>query len=158
MMSTKWPRNFLRHEFEHSETAVRYNIDNTIPKDLLPHAYRLARWLQVLRDRLSVAHGHEVPVYISSGYRCKRLNRKLRASKTSAHMEALAADIHAVGLSPTKLFAFIREEMGDIGWDQVILEHKRWVHVGLSDPQAFQRGEELIAYKAGRKTLYRWAD
>jgi len=156
-MTEQWPTNFARHEFERSATATRYGIDNRIPDALLPNALRLARWLQVLRDRLSAAHGHDVPVYFSSAFRCKRLNRKIRGSKTSAHMRALAVDMHAVGLTPAELFTFIREEMGDMGWDQVILEHNQWVHLGLSNPPALQRGEELIAYKVGKKTHYRWA-
>lgn len=156
----RWPDNFKRWEFERSQTATRYGINNRIPASLLGNALTMAWWLQGLRDALESHYGREIPLYFSSGYRCPTLNKKVRGSKTSAHMKALAVDLHAVGMTPKALFKFIREHYSEAGWDQLILEFDNWVHVGLSEGPF--RNQVLIASKeknwAGKlKTVYKVA-
>ena len=149
-MST-WPTNFSKEEFERSTLATRYGIDNTIPPELIPNALQTAQWCQTLRNKLSVDRGQDTPLYFSSAYRSPRLNKKARGSKTSVHMKALAIDAHAVGMKPRELFLFIYRNMKAEGWDQLILEHNRWVHVGLRPKGVQMRGECLAA--SYKKTL-----
>lgn len=137
-------KNFSRWEFTNSETAERLRIDNTIPYALMPNIQRVAEYLQTLRDRLCAHYQREIYITISSGYRCEELNKEVRGNRRSFHMKGLAADIRATSLSPYELAMFIRDHMSDIDIDQVILEHDKWVHVGLNEPE-LMRNEYLEA-------------
>lgn len=146
--------NFALSEFEFSDYAARNGLDNSVPVHLMPNVTRLARWLQVFRERLATKFG-PMPVVITSGYRGIQLNKAIGGSKTSAHCEALAADFHVPGMSIDSLFAFIREEMADVPMDQVIHEFGRWIHLGLAKPNSQPRNQFLYAEKVAGKTLYR---
>lgn len=148
--------NFSLAEFEFSDYAARNDLDNRVPPHLLPNITRVARWLQVLRDRLGSKFG-PMPVVVTSGYRGDKLNRAIGGSKTSAHCAALAADFHVPGMSIDSLFAFIREEMADVPMDQVIHEFGRWIHLGLAQPNKVPRNQFLYAEKVAGKTVYRLA-
>lgn len=62
-------RNFTLEEFEKSKTAETYGIDNRVPKKYIRNVQALAEQLQVIRDMVGI------PIHISSGYRCKEVNR-----------------------------------------------------------------------------------
>lgn len=152
-MKNEYPTNIPKWELEHSETAIRKRIDNSIPKALDENALRLAKWLQELRDKLNAHYSRDMYIIITSGFRCFALNSKLGGSKTSAHMLALAADIKVPGLSTRELALFIAEHMSD--YDQVIDEFGRWVHVGLRTIFETPRGQLLEANKNSKgKTYY----
>jgi zinc D-Ala-D-Ala carboxypeptidase len=128
----KLTNNFSRQEFSDSHVAQKLGIDNCIPFALMTNVIRTAKWLQVLRDRLNAHYDRQISVIISSGYRCERLNKEIKGSKNSAHMSGLAADIVATTLSPYELALFIKDNMKDCPFDQCILEHDKWVHIGFS--------------------------
>jgi hypothetical protein len=70
--------NFTREELVVSATATRLKIDNTPSKDEEIKLYHLASFiLQPLRDR------YGKPIRISSGYRCKALNKAVNGVPTS---------------------------------------------------------------------------
>lgn len=80
---------FTFTEFERSETAYRYGIDNTIPDRLKGN---VAALVDNVLDPLRRAWGG--PIDVSSGYRCPELNKRVDgASNTSQHMTGQAADI-----------------------------------------------------------------
>ena len=136
-------RNFSLWEFEASQEATRRGIDNSVPYYELESIVNLAHWLQSLRDDLSKYHGRDVAVTISSGYRCPKLNKAIGGSKNSHHMQGVAADIRASGLTPQELFDFIGERME---FDQCIQEFDRWVHVSIGVRQV-ARMQKLKASK-----------
>lgn len=146
--------NFALSEFEFSDYAARNGLDNRVPNDLMWNVARVARWLQLLRDRLAARLG-VMPIVITSGYRGPKLNKAIGGSKTSAHCDALAADFHVPSMSIDSLFTFIREEMADAPFDQVIHEFGRWIHVGLAGPNVQPRNQFLYAEKVAGKTVYR---
>lgn len=79
--------NFRYLEFEYSETAEEWGIDNTIPEELKPRIKALVdNVLQPLRDVWGV-------MPINSGYRCKALNKVVRGEITSQHCLGEAADV-----------------------------------------------------------------
>ena len=84
--------HFSEAEFVRSELAARRHIVNVLPADLLPEAQATAGMLERIRARLSLIAGREVPIYLSSGYRCLPLNRALGSADTSHHVLAAAAD------------------------------------------------------------------
>jgi hypothetical protein len=114
--------------------ARKYEINNSIPFELMDNVLQVAQWLQVLKERLCSHYGREIYVIISSGYRCPKLNKKARGSSTSAHIRGFAADITATSITPYELMLFIKKYMKDYPVDQCILEYGEWVHVGLDEP------------------------
>lgn len=146
--------NFPKHEFELSQTAARKGIDNSLPSELIPQAQKLSWWLQELRNKINRLHrsernARELPVIVTSGYRCPELNSAIGGSKTSQHMKAEAVDIKVPGMSARQLVDFIAEHM--TGYDQMIEEFASWTHVSISDNP---RGEVLIARKSRRGVSY----
>ena len=120
-------KNFKLEEFAKSETAQRKGIDNSIPAELIPNIKALCEnVLQPLRDYA------EVPIVISSGYRCPALNKAVGGSATSQHMKGEAADIiipsKKVGL---QWFEWMRTHLT---YNQLIWETNSrggsWIHVG----------------------------
>lgn len=156
----KVTRNFYQSEFIFSQTAIRKGIDNSLPTELKPNMISMARWLQVFRDRLSDKYGRDMPIIITSGYRCPKLNRKVGGSRTSAHKRMLAVDIQVPGLTVGQLQRDVIELMQDCPYDQCIDEFGRWLHLGLAEDGELPRMELLVARKrVGRlgrmKTEYR---
>ena len=64
-------RYFTFTEFERSETATKYAIDNSIPDKL---KYNVAALVDKVLDPLREAWGK--PITVTSGYRCSELNAK----------------------------------------------------------------------------------
>ena len=84
----KLTKHFSIEEFERSERAKRLGIDNTVPKALRPNIQALCEnVLEPVRQHFGV------PIYISSGYRCPRLNKVVNGVTTSQHQTGQAADI-----------------------------------------------------------------
>lgn len=129
---------FTIAELVRSETADSNGIDNKLPRDLLPNVQAL---VALVLDPLREAYGK--PIIVTSGYRSPALNKAVRGSATSDHMQGRAADI--VGTPNTrrenrKLFRLV-QELG-LPFDQLINEQNfSWVHV--SHRTDGNRGEVL---------------
>lgn len=132
-------QSFWRSEFLRSDTATRLGIDNTPPAGALVNIELvLAPGLQRVRNLLGV------PVHITSGYRCRELNRAIHASDKSQHLEGLAADIIAPDFGTALTVAReLLQHSADIRFDQLIHEGS-WVHVSFS-PRS-PRAEALTAH------------
>lgn len=148
-----FPPHISYDELTHSQTAVNLGIDNTPSESEKLNLVRVAWFLETLRESLEKKYGFACPIIISSGYRCPELNKAIGGSKTSAHMKGLAADISCPYVSPYNLSLFIERNMVETGFDQVIHEFGRWVHVGLSEES--NRYESLTATKQNGKTIYK---
>lgn len=115
---------FTIQELTRSDTAARLHIDNTPNRDQI-------RCLELLvnniLDPLRTRYGR--PIYITSGYRCRRLNDAVGGAYNSQHMLGQAADI-TVG-SPEdnrQLYSLIRTMR--LPFDQLIDEYgMQWIHV-----------------------------
>jgi len=118
--------HFTLAEFQHSDTAARMGIDNTIPEALLPNIKRLAEALERVRDLLAS------PIHINSGYRCPELNVAVRGVSTSAHCQGWAADFTSQYGTPTEICRVIADST--IPFDQCISEGKSpgWVHFSIA--------------------------
>ena len=81
---------FSLGEFSHSDTAVSLGIDNTIPKECVAKIEHLVHCvLDPIRERW------QSPIYITRGYRCPLLNKKVGGVENSYHTRGMAADITA---------------------------------------------------------------
>lgn len=103
----------------------------------------LAKTLEAVRAAL----GHR-PVVITSGYRSAAVNRAVGGSPTSAHMRGEAADFvcPTFGAPAEICRAIVRAE---IGFDQLIEEDGRWVHLAIGGDE---RGQ-VLRWRPGRGYL-----
>ncbi len=77
-------------EFTSSDTAVRLGISNALPAALMHDALMTAAMLERIRQHLG-----NVPITISSGYRCNAVNTAIGSGDTSDHMFQLARRVRS---------------------------------------------------------------
>jgi zinc D-Ala-D-Ala carboxypeptidase len=149
--------HFTLEEFCRSNTATRMGKP-IVPE---PHIvdnleFLVYEVLQPIRDLI------DVPMIITSGYRPPWLNKKIGGSKTSQHMQGLAADFvlssHA-DITLLEACQKIVQQNGDdrIFYDQLIYEFGEWIHVSAAPNP---REQVLSALKQRKlvgkpKTVYR---
>ena len=115
-----------------SETAERLGIHN------VPHDEEVIENLRLLcREVLNPAIAHfDLPLFVTSGYRCQRLNEEVGGLPHSQHLYGQAADILMGGLRNDELAKWL---MDNVDFDEIILEmydprcgEYGWVHVSYS--------------------------
>lgn len=121
--------HFTLAEFVRSQYAARHGIDNTPTPDVIDNLRLVALNLEVARYWLSRAAGRDVPITITSGYRCWQLNDGVGGSILSAHLSGQAADFTTARYSPARVIDLIRDRMS---FDQLINEFGEWVHLGFN--------------------------
>lgn len=135
-----YPSNISYEELIYSATAEEKGINNSAPNvEVLANLFLTAHSLQCIRDALEKKFGFEIPLYISSGFRCEELNEEIGGVDDSAHIYGLAADIVPGGITVEQLYEAI-EEMENLPFDQLILEKKgnsEWVHIGFREPATY---------------------
>jgi hypothetical protein len=143
--------NFTLSEMTKSETALRYDMDNSPPQEITSNLQALAvHVLQPVRDHF--ARG----VKVNSGYRSPDVNAKVGGSRTSDHCKGMAADIEIPGVPNAELAEWIRS---NLLFTQVILEFytqgvpdSGWVHVSYDHENL--KKQALTAVKEDGKTVY----
>ena len=122
----KLTKNFSLEEMYRSDTAQRCGIDNKPQTEEVVENLRAlcTEVLQPIRDHLGK------PVVVSSGYRCKDLNKKVGGVENSQHLKGEAADIKV--RDREELIDVMRYIMDETDFDQLIREKSgstEWVHV-----------------------------
>ena len=119
---------------ELTSTGPHQGIDNTPPTVMAGSLLRVAEKLEQARTIWVAKLGHDCPVRISSGYRCKALNDAVGSKDTSAHLLAMAADALPGGLTLREAFdALVEDPTFIVDVDQLIIE-RGCIHVGLAVP------------------------
>lgn len=119
--------HFKLNEFIKSSTADKYNINN-MPTDL--HLLNLNYIAQILED---IRGKYQKPIYITSGYRSKELNKKVGGSPTSYHLLGLAVDVDNGYNKNKELFELLEENINEFPIDELIDEYNyNWVHISFS--------------------------
>lgn len=114
--------NFKMSELIHSDTAVRYNINNMPDINSLDCMLELiVNCLQPLRTKLGK------PMIINSGYRNSQVNRLVGGAENSQHAKGQAVDFYVKGMSIQAIIDFIKKS--GIEYDQLINEYDKWVHI-----------------------------
>jgi hypothetical protein len=124
-------------ELIRSESAKRHGINNMPTPEHIENLKALAENIfEPIRTEF------RVPIYISSGYRSKELNKLIGGAKNSQHNTGEAIDIdmdgHTHDISNKDIFDFI---VAKLPFDQVINEFNyAWVHVSYkkNGPQRHQ--------------------
>ncbi len=159
----KLSNSFTLAEMLKSNTASRLGIEEQYSpsKEIIDNLTKLCKEvLQPIRDSL------ELPVRVTSGYRCEKLNKAIGGSSKSQHVKGEAADIE-LWIRGEEKNAILLDEVislsfnGAIKFDQLIIEYPdgegvpKWIHISYSDNN---RGEILIAEKVNGKTIYKKAN
>lgn len=119
-----------------SETATKYNIDNTPDPIITSHLQQLINFLNPLREAWGSA------IKVSSGYRCDKLNRFVGGSKTSSHLIGYGVDLIPANGKMSDFKKFIVDYMKMRMFDQCIIEKSgktEWIHIGLYNAKGQQR-------------------
>ena len=113
-------------ELIRSETAKRLGISNMPTPE---HIENLKAICEHIFEPIRAEF--RVPIYISSGYRSKALNKAIKGSATSQHCKGEALDLdvdgHSHDITNKQIFDFI---VAKLPFDQVINEFNyAWIHV-----------------------------
>ena len=142
--------NLSRHvtiqEFSYSPTAIKKGINNVMNSIQVNNAIQLCENVfEPLRKHLNV------PIKITSGFRCEQLNKLIGGASVSQHTKGEAFDLE---LTDRKLFDWI---LKNVEFDQLIYEfgndtHANWFHISYR--KGNNRKQVLRAIKIGGKTQY----
>lgn len=123
--------HFTLEEMTSSSKAKALKIDNTPSAEIVENLKALAVALELIRSVIGK------PLKISSAYRCPALNTAVKGSKTSAHVQGMAADFTVDGMAPRQICEKIIA--AGIPHDQIIMEDMSksnpdgvWVHFGIA--------------------------
>ena len=128
----KLSQHFTLEELTHSNKADQLGLDNTAPQELVPRLVLVAEMLERVRSTLNV------PITVTSGYRCPEVNRAVGGVTSSDHTQGHAADVVAPGYgTPYQIAKALAPMVGVLGIGQIILEGvkgKQWVHLSTRTP------------------------
>lgn len=120
-------QGFLNEPFFYDEPEVYDNLERLVDNVLDP-------------IRIFVS----VPVIITSGYRCERLNKLVGGVPTSQHRTGHAADFYVKDYSKGEMARLFLQLCEMIDFDQMILyAHRGFIHVSYVSPE-LNRGEAFI--------------
>ncbi len=148
---TQLTKNFSLAELTKSETALRFDMENTPGAVEIANLTDLAgKVLQPVRDHFGKG------VKVNSGFRHPEVNAKVGGSKTSDHCKGQAADIEIPGVPNAELAEWIKD---NLEFRQLILEFytpgipdSGWVHVSFVDGD--NKKQVMTATKKDGKTVY----
>ena len=148
---TQLTRNFSLSELTKSETALRFDMENTPGPIEIGNLTELAgKVLQPIRDHFQKG------VHINSGFRHPDVNAKVGGSRTSDHCKGMAADLEIPGVANAELAEWVKN---NLEFTQLILEFytpgipdSGWVHVSY-DPNNLKK-QVMTATKRDGKTVY----
>ena len=86
---------------------------------------RLAQFCERVRSVLNV------PMNITSGVRCPKLNKKVGGTDNSDHIKLLAVDFVPSKIKLKTAFDKIRNS--NLDYKQLILEKNTWIHISLGE-------------------------
>ena len=137
-------KNFESRDFWYSKIAEKNNITNVPPQSAMVGLMILADKLQFIRDRI------DIPLLIFSAFRCHQLNRLIKGSPNSAHLQGLAADVLFKEKTIEQTCDLILQT--GVVFDQLLLEPKQGiVHFGLKVRDENCRLEVAVVEFDGKK-------
>lgn len=140
-------QHFTLEELTASDTAARLSIDNTPPAEVVEELRASAQMLEHVRLIL------QVPVIVTSGYRCAALERAICETafltwcrrrgvaatmgewliyfERKAHPKGRAIDFKAPAFgTPLAVCQALAPHVEELGLDQLIHEFNSWAHAG----------------------------
>jgi uncharacterized protein YcbK (DUF882 family) len=127
--------HFSVEEFTQSDTARRFNLDNSLPDVFKGNAISTCEMLERIRNFISSKAGKDIGIDITSGFRCVELNVKVGSKSTSDHLSGNAADFKAPDFgTPYNIASMLSPMVDALGIGQLIYEFDSWVHVSTVKP------------------------
>lgn len=152
----KDPETVLTENFSWQEARVtnHRDYDNYIPDLIVSAIKSTARRMERVRALLG-----NVPISVSSWYRCPDLNKAIGGSTRSQHMLGEAVDFICPRFgSPLEICRHLTYFKDLLGFDQLILEHT-WVHISFpSIPNAVPKGQVLTLLQNKRSYAHGLTD
>ena len=146
---------FTLSELTKSATARRLGIDNEADADVRANITAL---VDNVLDPLRTKWG--MPIIVTSGYRCPKLNSAVGGAVNSQHTKGEAADIRTVSDTPADNMRLLRCLLNSgIVFDQVICEYPDaqgrpdWIHVSFKRLGG-NRKNRLTAVRKNGRTVY----
>jgi putative chitinase len=135
--------HFTYEEMTRSDVALRKGIANVPDAETLARLTHTAQCMEGVRALLGVR------IYVSSGFRSRKLNSAIGGAEPSQHCNGEAADFTAPDFgSPAEVATEIAAS--EIEFDQLILEGT-WVHISFTETP---RRSILTAHFSGGKATY----
>lgn len=118
---------FTIKEMIKSQTAEFYHIDNTPTKEVGENLKKVMYILDMVRVHMGK------PIFINSGYRCKKLNEKVGGVQKSMHTKGLAADFRTEEREDIKrMFEFLKKNQKEFKIIELI-NYTTFIHMGVSE-------------------------
>ena len=116
--------NFSISELISSDIAKKNNIYNFPSEKELNNILELIFYcLQPIRNLI------QKPMFITSGYRCKKLNELVNGAKNSSHLRGCAVDFIVKEIPIKDIVEIISNS--NIPFDELINEYDKWVHISF---------------------------
>ena len=114
-------------EMTSSQTAELYHIDNTPTKEVVENLKKVMYILDIVRTYIGK------PIFINSGYRCKKLNEMVGGVQKSMHTKGLAADFRTKEKEDINtMFEFLKKNQKKFKIIE-LLNYKTFIHIGVSE-------------------------
>lgn len=123
---------FNFRELLHSNEALQNGVSNLPPNHEAPKVFFN---LAVLVDNLldPIRERFAVPMIITSGYRCERVNKMVGGVDNSQHMKGKAVDFCFAGFSKKEMAAAFFEIAEEFDFDQLIYYKKKgFIHISYN--------------------------
>lgn len=118
---------FTIKEITKSQTAELYHIDNTPTEEVIENLKKVMYILDMVRVHM------EKPIFINSGYRCKKLNEMVGGVQKSMHTKGLAADFRTEKREDiNRMFEFLKKNQKKFKIIELI-NYKTFIHMGVSE-------------------------
>lgn len=144
-MDIQITKHFKLSEFLYSDTVdsmkrtcpALFEAQNSISHEVYMNLYLLCFYLlEPARECLGM------PITINSGYRCPRLNKRVKGSSTSQHLKGEAADITC--FDNLALFNYLKsQDFDQLIWYGNRVNPPRFIHVSYK----FSSNRKMILYK-----------
>lgn len=118
---------FTIKEMTKSQTAELYHIDNTPTKEVVENLKKVMYILDMVRVHIGK------PIFVNSGYRCKKLNEMVGGVQNSMHTKGLAADLRTKEKEDINImFEFLKRNQKKFKIIELI-KYKTFIHIGVSE-------------------------
>ena len=140
-LDEKLSEHFTLAEMVASATALKMNIDNT-PTDI-----EVKRLRALCQHVLEPLRKHFGVIRVTSGYRCRALNKAVNGVSNSQHMRGEAADIHCSCVGQAlKMAYYVRDHMT---FDQLLVERVMlngccWIHVSFVSETEGKKNRKML--------------
>ena len=118
---------FTIKEMIKSQTAELYHIDNTPNKEVVENLKKVMYILDMVRVHMGK------PIFVSSGYRCKKINEMVGGVQNSMHTKGLAADFRTEEREDISImFEFLNKNKSKFQIKELI-RYTNFIHVAVSE-------------------------